>query len=73
MMSHLIQIYAVCPLVYEFSIRYSLNLTFFENLQTKICCLFFGSERVKICVGVKDVPLSVMHFHALELSRSAIN
>ena len=24
------------PLVFEFSIRYSLDLTFFENLQTKI-------------------------------------
>ena len=38
------QIYTVCPLVFEFSIRYSLDLTFFENLQTKIFCrLLFGS------------------------------
>ena len=27
---------AVCPLVFEFSIWYSLDLKFFENLQTKI-------------------------------------
>ena len=36
MLSHLIQIYTVCPLVFEISICYSLDLNFFENLQTKI-------------------------------------
>ena len=36
MMSHLIKIYTVCLLVFEFSIWYSLDLKFFENLQTKI-------------------------------------
>ena len=28
-------IYTVCPLVFEFSILYSLDLTCFENLQIK--------------------------------------
>ena len=36
-----------CPLVFEFSIWYSLDLKFFENLQTKILSsafrLLFGS------------------------------
>ena len=36
MMSHLIKIYTVCPLVFEFSIQYSMDLTLFENLQMKI-------------------------------------
>ena len=35
-MSHLISNYTVCPQVFEFSIRFSLDLTFFEKLQTKI-------------------------------------
>ena len=35
-MSHLILVYTVCHLVFEFSIRYSLDLMFFENWQTKI-------------------------------------
>ena len=35
-MSHLIQIYTVCPLVFEFLIWYSLDITVFENMQTKI-------------------------------------
>ena len=35
-MSHLIKISTVCPLVFEFSIWYSLDLNFFENLQMKI-------------------------------------
>ena len=35
-MSHLIKIYNVCPLVFEFSIWYCLDLTCFEKLQTKI-------------------------------------
>ena len=35
-MSHLIKIYTVCPLVFEFSKLYSLALTLFENLLTKI-------------------------------------
>ena len=30
------KIYTVCPLVFEFSVWYSLDLTFFKNLQTKI-------------------------------------
>ena len=34
-MSHLIKIYNVCPLVFEFSILYSLDLCF-EKLQTRI-------------------------------------
>ena len=34
---------AVCLLVFEFSICYSLDLIFFENLQTKILALLFGS------------------------------
>ena len=28
--------YTVCPLVFGFSVRYCLDLTFFENLQMKI-------------------------------------
>ena len=47
MMSHLIKIYAVCPLVFEFSILYTLHLKFFENLQTKILSSAFYSLRVK--------------------------
>ena len=35
-MSHLIELYTVCPLVFEFLIYYSLDLTLFENLQTKV-------------------------------------
>ena len=35
-MSYLIKILTVCPVVFEFSICYSLDLLFFEKLQTKI-------------------------------------
>ena len=35
-MSHLIKFYTVCPLVFEFSVWYSLDLPFFEKLRMKI-------------------------------------
>ena len=40
-------IYAVCPLVFEFSVWYSLDLTCFENCRRKFCRLLFGSERLQ--------------------------
>ena len=40
-MSHLIKIYTVCPLVFEFSILYGLDSAFFEILQMKILLSLF--------------------------------
>ena len=48
MMSHLIKIYTVCPLVFDFSVCYSLDLTFFEICGRQFCRLLFGSLRVKV-------------------------
>ena len=42
-MSHLIKIYTVCPLVFEFSIWYSLDLNFF---------LKFADENFVVCFSV---------------------
>ena len=48
-MSHLIKIYAVCPLVFEFSICYSLDLNFFEK---------FADENFVVCFSeVKELML----------------
>ena len=59
-MSHLIKIYTVCPLVFEFSIWHSLDLKFFENLQTKI--LSFAFRYLKELTCVDHLPLSKVFF-----------
>ena len=44
--------YTVCPLVFEFSIQYNLDLKFFcefEDENFEFCRLLFGSFRLKMC------------------------
>ena len=62
-MSHLILIYTVCPLVFEFlyMIYIYLELNIFENLQTKFYCLLFSSpEHEVLMVSYCDQSMSVV-------------
>ena len=48
-MCHLIRLYTVCPLVFEFSISYSLDVTFvFENV---VFCFFVVKELIMINIS----------------------
>ena len=53
-MSHLIKIYTVCSLVFEFSIWNTLDFTFFENLQTKILSSAFLVIKELILYAARD-------------------
>ena len=73
-MSHLIQIYTVCPLVFEFSISYSLNLTVFLKIcRRKFCRLLLVVKELKkkkcqdTLSSFSDVYVELLHgYHDLD-------
>ena len=44
---HLICIYTVCPLVFQFSTGYSMDKLFLKFCRCKFCCLLFGALKIK--------------------------
>ena len=61
-MSHLIQTYTVCPLLFDFSICYSLDLTFYEIRRQKFCCMFLVVKELTLLHSERPILYAMLDF-----------